>query len=639
MGNSEKIFKEKLLKQLANTKGKSYYSTLLSYVKFVKKNIDSAVGSRYLFNILRDAGYMYMLGIELDSEMLQDIKGCFTKSNLTETNMIPSAFMNFSYLDSAIDHYVQTAENFQSPPLWTTDLEQEDIWEDSLEDLRENGLDLIMSGFDISAVLMGAEHFKEIINKTNFNSLWSKFEDKSKIFFNKFNSENKEYFYHLSDDIAGLLEKFFYLQQNKYYKFLSDISKLHPDHEEHVYFREILSPQTAERIYNDIEENYDENSSVALTYFFKAALALEVLHKFIKNKCFAILSDNTYKFSQEELDRIYKKDWHLSSSLESGSQSDTPMLFVGDRQYSIHISDSKIKFWGVRNDPKNYLALPLHNKDLNGALFFSWKQYANGALLVRFDSYINREQFINIINNNPNEKFIKLNYNNIYQKIDGKDPRKIFLQEAVESVMGLQSQSETEPVKPPETTIQRIQAWERILINATNRFKQITDDLLRGTQCAEGYEHALAARGDDGDEVDAEFTKMVEVTIKKIDQWKGLFSSFINAIRNDFKRLVHPENGLFCYAAIIVYKNNKFRLIKVTDLPENPESTAIEKDLSQNNDCLSIYLGITNKSNKDAFSKIIDEYKDALEKNKELKSENLKIIRWIKFNFEFNQTE
>ena len=102
MESSEKIFKEKLLKQLANTKGKSYYSTLLSYVEFVKKNMDTPIDSRYLFNILRDAGYMYMLGIELDSEVVQDIKDCFTKSNLTETNMIPSAFMNFSYLDSVI---------------------------------------------------------------------------------------------------------------------------------------------------------------------------------------------------------------------------------------------------------------------------------------------------------------------------------------------------------------------------------------------------------------------------------------------------------------------------------------------------------------------------------------------------------
>ena len=196
-----------------------------------------------------------------------------------------------------------------------------------------------------------------------------------------------------------------------------------------------MPPRTAERIYDDIEENYDENSSVALTYFFKAALALEVLHRFIKNKCFALLSDNTYKFPIEELNRIYKKDWQLSSNFESESQIETPMLLVGNKQYSLHISDSKIKFWGMRNDPKNHLALPLHNKELNGALFCSWKQYANGALLVRFDSYINRDQFINIINNNTNEKFIKINYNNIYQEIDGKDPRKIFLQEAVELVL------------------------------------------------------------------------------------------------------------------------------------------------------------------------------------------------------------
>ena len=642
MGNSEKKFKEKLLKQLANTKGKSYYSTLLSYVEFVKKNMDTPIDSRYLFNILRDAGYMYMLGIELDSEVIQDIKDCFTKSNLTETNMIPSAFMNFSYLDSVIKHYVQTAKNFPAPPLWTTNLEQEYLWEDSLEDLRENCLDLIMSGFDISAVLIGAEHFKEIINMANFNSLLLKFEAKSKLFLNKFNSENKKYFYHLSDDIAGLLEKFFHLPRNQYYQFLSDISKLHPDHEEHVYFREILPPQTAERIYNDIEENYDENSSVALTYFFKAALALEVLHKFIKNKCFAILSNNTYKFSQEERDMIYKKDWQLSSSLESGNQSDTPMLLIANKQYSLHISDSKIKFWGVRNDPKNHLALPLHNKDLNGALFCSWKQYANGALLVRFDSYINRDQFINIINNNQNEKFIKLNYNNIYQKIDGQDPRKAFLQQTARAVLGLQSQSETEPVKSPKTTI-RVQAWERILINETNRFKQISDDLFSGTQCAADYDLALAAGGDDSDEDDdercIEFKKTVEIDIANSEDWKGLFSSFSNAIRDDFKRLVDPENGTFCYAGIIVYKNHKIELINVADLPKEYEKTTIKKELSQNKDCLAIYLGITNKSNEKDFSKIIDEYKDALEKNKDLKSENLKIIRWIKFNFKFNQTE
>ena len=208
-------------KRLANTKGKSYYSTLLSYVEFVKEN--RAADSRYLFNILRDAGYMYMLGIELDSEVIQDIKHCFTKSNFTETSMIPSVFMNFSYLDSVIEHYVQTAKNFPDPPLWTAELEQEDIWEDSLEDLRENGFDLIMTGFDISAVLMGAEHFIEIIGKTAFNSLWLKFEDESKYFYHKFYFMNKEYFYHLSDDIAGLLEKFFHLPRKKYYKFFSDI--------------------------------------------------------------------------------------------------------------------------------------------------------------------------------------------------------------------------------------------------------------------------------------------------------------------------------------------------------------------------------------------------------------------------------
>lgn len=623
-----------------NIREKEYYlSTIEEYCSQIENHPGESDSIECLFNILRDMGYLLMYGSEPDSKLLNRVKKLFSVINENTAIFSPS-FIDFISLEIEAEWYKKLWLNhkdfIKDPPTLKEDPRIEEAWEKVFNYMKQRGLELITAGLDIFAVFYSNQVlFKDIRSSDGWQKSWKIFLEKSDIFINTLFNIEEKYFYHVSDSVYKMMCKYGEIKEiipqpaANFLNFIRSISKPGKSYAADSAYRIIISPEEAEEIYFNISCNYnDDSQGLSKVYLYECALAEKVIKQFIIKRC---LSEK----ASDKTNLLPISDWKLLSSSDDDFYSALPMVKAGNKEYPVCVIPPRLKGFSIRND--------LLGSSLNGVLFCSFKKYPSDEILVRFDNYIGKERVFKLLRNTDAVKGVqnvtKLSFDDVY-KFDKRDK---FLQEAAEAVMGLQAQSETNPIEIQETIKQKSQALKRILINATNRFKQITDDLFSGTQRADDYDLALAAGGDDSDEDDdercIEFKKTVEIDIANPGDWIGLFSSFSNAIRNDFKRLVHPENGLFCYAAIVVYKNHKIELINIANLPEQPENTTVKKELSKNNDCLSIYLGITNKSNKDAFSKIIDEYKDALEKNKELKSENLKIIRWIKFNFKFNQTE
>lgn len=609
-----------------NIREKEYY---LSAIKEHCSQIENYHGEsdniERLFNILRDMGYLLMYGFEPDDRLLSRVKKLFPVINKNTAIFSPS-FIDFISLEIETEGYKELWHNhdvfIQIPPTLKEDPLVEEAWEKVFNYMKERGLELIVAGLDIFAVLYSNQmFFKDIRSFDGWQKSWKIFLEKSNIFFNTLFNIEKKYFFHISDSVYQMICKYTEIKEiipppaANLINFIHSLTKPRESYAADSAYRIVISPEEAEEIYFNISCNYnDDSQGLSKIYLYECALAEKVIKQFIIKKCLSEKASDKTKLPPIS-------DWNLLSSSDDDFYSVLPMVKAGNKEYPVCVIPPRLKGFSIRND-----LIKKFGSSLNGVLFCSFKKYPSDEILVRFDNYVEKDRVFELLGNTDAVKGVqnvtKLSFDEVY-KFDNRDD---FLQEAARAVLGIseKSHSSDNVIKFPQQQID-------------------FDDLFRDTQCADDYDLALAAGGDDSDEDDdercIEFKKRVEIDIANPGDWKGLFSSFSNAIRNDFKRLVHPENGLFCYAAIVVYKNHKTELINVADLPEQPERTAIREKLSQDNDCLSIYLGITNKRNKEAFSKIINEYKDALEKNKDLKSENLKIIRWIKFNFEFNQTE
>lgn len=599
-----------------------HVENILNHKKFIQQDKESADNVRYLYDILKDIGYLRMRNYGLNENLMNEIKELFCLKLPHNENNAPTLFF-FEDLSDEIDLYQNLMQNIESAPNAGEEPEKEEMWESRWRDLKDCGLKLVFSGFDITAVMLGS---KLLLADTRFSEKWKQ---SWKIFSDNANNYLKK-LYKLKGQMPSIAEKIhqelaeYNMPDDEFFRFASESAGIRKSWPKDNHFRYILRPEEVNELYQKAKHIFQEYPPAARIYFFKNALAEETLKHFIQNGCIALLTND------ETLQTNSK--WSLQGTLDSEpveeSISVVPMLYAGKKEkYSVHMLGPRVSGWGVRSDR---LKSSFNDEKYKGAFFCSWKEYPTEEILVRFDRFIPKARFIELLNGAKD--FIRLPINKVLKE---KDLREEALQEAAMAVLGLQSQSEINPIEIHERIKQKSQALKRILIDATNKFKQISDDLFSGTQCADDYDIALAAKGDVKKSI--KFKEMEKVAIKRTDQWKGLFSSFTKRTKKDFQELINPENGKFCYAAIIEYKNHKIELINVADLPKSQERKDIEKELSKEKDCLSIHLGITNKSNEEVFSKIIAEYKDALEKNKDLKSENLKIIRWIKFNFKFNQ--
>ena len=606
-----------------NIREKEYYlSAIEEYCSQIENYPEESDNIECLFNILREMGYLLMYGSEPDTKLLNRVKGFFSEIN-KNTAMFSPSFIDLISLKIEAEWYKKLWLNhkdfIKDPPTLKENPLIEEAWEKVFNYMKQRGLELITAGLDIFAVFYSNQmFFKDIQSSDGWQKSWKIFLEKSNIFFNTLFDIEEKYFFHVSDSVYKIICKYTEIKEiipqpaANFINFIHSISKPRKSYAADSEYRIVISPEEAEEIYCNISSNYNEDSQgLSKIYLYECALAEKVIKQFIMKRCLSEKASDKTKL-------LPISDWKLLSSSDDEFYSALPMVKTGNKEYPVCVIPPRLKGFSIRND-----LIKKFGSNLNGVLFCSFKKYPSDEILVRFDNYIEKDRVFELLGNTSHVEGIpnvtKLSFDDVYKY----DKREEFLHEAAMAVMGLEEQPGTDPIEEPKDNI----------IYAT------IDDLLKETQCADDYNISMAAGDDDDDAELKRFKKIVEIDIRKSERWTGLFSSFRRQMQEDFNTLVHSENGKFYYAAIIEYKKHKIKLINVADLPESQEREDIGKELAVDKDCLSIYLGITNKKNKEVFSNIIAEYKDALEKNKGIKSENQKIIRWIKFNFKFNQTE
>ena len=605
---------QKYLKKDQKNDNQGYLSDIYIYLNFLDKDQEDSDNTEYLFNILKNIGYLAMSGFDIENNLINRTIKHLKEHKIPGRGHNAPSYINFDNLYSAINKYESMWNEFNRlipitnipKPGDAYDLKGQ--WDDMWWELYDSGLELILCGFDMEAIELGYE----ILNTTITNAIWGKSwnsfcENKIKFLSLLCQKEFEHRFYLISDDINKLLRKYYVCNKNNpFITFLFDVSTTRETYAEENYYSHIICSDEAKTIYQHIKHLFKGYPSGAWFSFYKCALAEITIKHFLIRICNALEFENT-------------GIWNLTSSSANDYQYTHPVLIAGCNEYSVHmLSHPRNKGWGMLKTELESFFYPNRN-DYKGAVFCSMKQYQSDNILVRFENYMSKEKLLRLYKM-PEKEMLKDYYKFSFDDVYEKDKRKEFFQEAAKAVLGIseKNHSSDNVIKFPQQQID-------------------FDDLFRGTQCADNY-CDLAKDAGGGAKKYIKFKEMVEITIKETDQWKGLFSSF-NRLIKDFKKLVDVLNGNFCYAAIIEYKNQDNEFIDINDLPDTWGTIEIRKDLSQDKNCKAVYLGITEDKNKNYLQNIIDSLKESDDKSKKPGIEKQKIIRWIKFNFKFNQTE
>ena len=423
--------KAKALREIIEGRAKPYLSTLHDYLVYVKRQVSAGeVNREYLFNILRDIGYLDMMGAELPEQPLEYI-GTILTSEVPSTGENAPDLIDFEDLSYETETYIRQANNLLPPPQ-LNNITEEEAWEDMWRGARERGLGLILAGLDIIAIMVGHKLvLKESSKSVGWNNCWNDFEKNSEQYISEL-SKNKEAFYCLSDDIFSYLTKFSRMPECPFGSLLLEIAAPRETYVKENNYRWIISPEEAEEIFFKVSEKFEKYSSTAQVYFYENALAQEILKTFISRICFA----------KERKRTTHPGNWQFLTTLDEGFDCEVPMISAGGVNYSVHMldtPDSRVSGWGMRKDRMNPF-LPNDYQDFQGALFCSWKEYPTEEILVRFDNYIKKDRLKKLLRQKKayfKEDFFKdyimLTLDDVY-----KYPlRDQFLEEAAMAAMGL----------------------------------------------------------------------------------------------------------------------------------------------------------------------------------------------------------
>jgi len=429
--------KTKVLKERVERRSKLYLSTLRDYLEYIEEQVGNGeVNKEYLFNILRDIGFLDMIGAELPEQSFKYIRKILT-SEVSFTGKGAPDFVDFDDLSYEMESYIWQKSNLPFPPRLNNVI-QEEAWEDMWREVRGGGIGLILAGLDITATILGHNlvldgDFKSI----EWNDCWTDFDKKSKKYISEL-LENKVSFYHLSDNVFSYLTKFIRMPECPFRSMLLEIAKSRESYAQERYYRQIISLQEAKEIYFKTNLKFAKYSSTAQVYFYETALAQQILKAFILKACFA----------KKEHDYTSSNNWQILTTIDEGFDCEVPMISAGIKQYSVHMLDtpeSKVSGWGIRKDRmKSFLSNDCH--DFQGALFCSWKKYPTGEILVRFENHMKKDRLKELMGQKEEilANFIELSLDEVYKF----DKREEFLQEAAvksEKVVVVQ-QSESEQI-------------------------------------------------------------------------------------------------------------------------------------------------------------------------------------------------
>lgn len=410
---------------------KPYLSTFHDYLTYIQQQMsDGEVRTEYLFNILRDIGYLTMIGAEFPVEPVEEIRSILASEGPFAGKSAPD-LIDFEDLTYAMDSYIRQSDTLPAPPL-LGDLTGEETWEDMWREVRGKGIELISAGMDMTAILLGhTVVLKKDTGSADWNAFWSVFEDESGQYLTTL-SDNKERFYHLSDEAFSFRAEFGRMPECAFRDMLLDIAAPRETYVKEHNYRRIISPEKAKEIYFTTNMKFEQYSPTARFHFYEHALAQEILKAFVSRICLA-------KEKNLEAD---PGNWQLLTTLDEGFDCEIPMLSAGEAGYSVHMlhtPSSKTTGWGIRKDRMEPF-LSDGCEEFQGALFCSWKIYPTDEVLVRFDNYMKRDRLKELLN--QKQPFFKENFFKDYMMLTLDDVYKYplrdeFLEEAATAAMGL----------------------------------------------------------------------------------------------------------------------------------------------------------------------------------------------------------
>jgi len=417
------------IKKIIGRREESYLHAMHDYVNLVRGDLlQDQDKSEYLFNILRDIGYLTMMDFNIDSAFLYEAKKLYNTDMPIEYSD-GSTFIIFEDITSKADRYKKLMQSMEPPPQYKGNLDEEETWEVIWRSMSDDGMELIFNGLDINATLFGESiALKGHKISQSWAKTWKLFAESAQKYLKKL-YDMKELFYFLSDSVFSHQINFPSMPENDFRDFIRSITDIHESYAKENYYRRIFTQEEAQEIYYRISLKHENDPSTARVYFYKNELAALTIKEFILKTCFAKTGRNADT-----------KKWSCLTDLDEDIYSVAPMLRAGDKEYLIYMLSPGVSVWGIRKD-----LVMLMPSEFQGALTCSWKEYPTGDILVRFDNYLVNKYFLELLESKQGD-FVRLTFDEVYKE----DKREEFLQMAANAVIGgyIKIKPESLPQRP-----------------------------------------------------------------------------------------------------------------------------------------------------------------------------------------------
>lgn len=397
----------------------------------ITNEVDLSASLEFMFDIFQDTGYLLFYNQQLNSEYLNNINELFPliKSHSKTQSL---SLIDFNQLDMDASWYKKLWENHQEFILDSPTIEQDMIvdqaWEKVTDELKQNAIELLITGLDIQAVLYAGEQlFFNIPNSGAWQKEWHEFETSAKKYLSTLiHTIGVKPFYYISDETYDLIKNFEEAYPVEFIQFLRRITTGFKFYAKYNGYRLLISPQESEEIFHMVSLNYDESTqSITKNYLYESALAEYALKNLITKQCF----ENA---EESNLSKILT--WKIKSTFDLESISLYPVICAGNNSYYVTVIPDGLKGFSVRND-----LLPENDSQLKGVLFCSMKVFPSGEIGIRLDNYMQKSRFLDLIKKTP-----KINHSPHITKLSfgdvcNPDMRESFLENASKAVLNFTS--------------------------------------------------------------------------------------------------------------------------------------------------------------------------------------------------------
>lgn len=618
-------FQKYIIKNRKND-NQGYLSDIYTYLKFLDKDQEDSDNTEYLFNVLKNIGYLAMSGFDIEDDLINRTIKHLKEHKISGISQNAPSHINFDNLYSAIIRYESMWNEFNRlipitnipKPGDTYDLEGQ--WDDMWWELYDSGLELILCGFDMEAVERGYA----ILNTTITNAIWEKSwnsfcENKTKFLMLLCQKEFEHRFYLISDDINKLLRKYYVCNNNNpFITFLSNVAATRETYAKENYYSHIIYSGEAKTIYQHIKYLFKGYPSGAWFSFYKCALAEITIKHFLIRICDALESDDT-------------GIWELTSSSANDYQYTHPVLIAGCNEYSVHmLSHPRNKGWGMLKTELKSFFHPNRN-DYKGAIFCSMKQYQSENILVRFENYMPKEELLRLYKM-PVKEILKDYYKFSFDDVYKEDKRKEFFQEAVEAVLLPVFNGPFDYKKPIEQD-QDIEDLMQINVPYAAQEKQIMESQ---------FGSSLRPHSERDDTPKTKIIK--DVVIDDLSDWNNILKSYegLDDMNNFLKKIENMASETYSCGAAVLFTDSKIKNlgiepVVVSERRRRKIENKLQADIGElkKDKFAIIFVGIS--SDKEQLKTEIDELCKAVEEERKYKHQPAKKpVIWIRYIFKCN---